>query len=125
VPDTGPPRRRPHAVYETGPDPDPRFSLANERTYLAWTRTALALVAAAVAANAPALGLTDAASLVLSITLLVLAGVCLYQGTSRWRRTEVAMRTGGSLPGFGGALLLAAGSWLLIGVALAWVVGLF
>jgi len=34
---------------ETGPaetEPDPRFTLANERTFLAWSRTALALVAA-------------------------------------------------------------------------------
>lgn len=31
-----------------GQEPDYRFSLANERTFLAWMRTALALVAAAV-----------------------------------------------------------------------------
>ncbi|MGH3240919.1 MAG: YidH family protein, partial [Spirillospora sp.] len=31
-----------------GSDPDPRFSLANERTFLAWIRTALALIAAGI-----------------------------------------------------------------------------
>ena len=41
--------RRPRRVYVSGTDPDPRFSLANERTFLAWVRTALALVAGAVA----------------------------------------------------------------------------
>ena len=37
------------AVNEDGPDPDYRFTLANERTFLAWIRTALALVAGGVA----------------------------------------------------------------------------
>ena len=31
-----------------GEEPDPRFTLANERTFLAWVRTALALVAAGI-----------------------------------------------------------------------------
>ncbi len=36
---------------DTAPDlePDYRFTLANERTFLAWQRTALGLLAAAVA----------------------------------------------------------------------------
>ena len=37
------PHRRPRSVYGGGEEPDPRFSLANERTALAWMRTALAL----------------------------------------------------------------------------------
>ncbi len=41
-------RKRPH-WSEEGLDPDYRFSLANERTFLAWIRTALALMAGAVA----------------------------------------------------------------------------
>src|SRR5690625_7704897 len=41
--------RRPASVYSVGSDPDARFSLANERTALAWLRTALALVAGGVA----------------------------------------------------------------------------
>lgn len=32
-------------IYREGTEPDPRFTLANERTFLAWIRTALALVA--------------------------------------------------------------------------------
>ncbi|HET8988949.1 MAG TPA: DUF202 domain-containing protein, partial [Humibacillus sp.] len=45
-------RRFPRSVYEHGEDPDPRFSLANERTFLAWVRTSLAFVAAGLAVEA-------------------------------------------------------------------------
>src|SRR5690606_10629661 len=38
-------RRFPRTVYGEGEEPDPRFSLANERTFLAWLRTALAMYA--------------------------------------------------------------------------------
>ena len=45
-------QRFPRQVYGHGEDPDPRFSLANERTFLAWIRTTLALLAAGVALEA-------------------------------------------------------------------------
>ena len=35
-----------------GEEPDPRFTLANERTFLAWIRTALALVASGIGLEA-------------------------------------------------------------------------
>lgn len=35
--------RFPASVSDQGEKPDPRFSLANERTFLAWIRTPLAL----------------------------------------------------------------------------------
>jgi putative membrane protein len=47
--DSGRPRSE---LAESGPaetEPDPRFTMANERTFLAWSRTALALVAAGLA----------------------------------------------------------------------------
>src|SRR5262249_59113151 len=34
---------------EVGEEPDPRFSYANERTFLAWNRTALALISVGLA----------------------------------------------------------------------------
>ena len=43
-------QRRPRSVYGVGTEPDVRFSLANERTALAWLRTGLALVAGGTAA---------------------------------------------------------------------------
>ena len=56
--ESGPARRQrwPARVYGTGAEPDYRFSLANERTFLAWLRTSMALVAGAVALDAFATG---------------------------------------------------------------------
>ncbi|MEZ5200430.1 MAG: DUF202 domain-containing protein [Micropruina glycogenica] len=45
-------RRWPAWVYGVGDDPDPRFSLANERTFLAWIRTGLAFVTAGLGISA-------------------------------------------------------------------------
>ncbi|GAM70385.1 inner membrane protein [Vibrio sp. JCM 19236] len=44
-------RRKKIKWRQTGEAPDYRFSLANERTYLAWIRTALALLAGAIAVD--------------------------------------------------------------------------
>ena len=49
-----PDRRWPRQVYAVGTEPDPRFSFANERTFLAWIRTALGFLAAGVAIAAVA-----------------------------------------------------------------------
>ena len=91
--------RRPAAVYAVGSDPDPRFSLANERTALAWVRTGLALVAGGVA-------LTSLATVARLTALLdVVAGVlCLGGGGLAvgalvgWRAAERALRLGQPLP---------------------------
>lgn len=59
--------RYPRSVFRVGTEPDARFTLTNERTFLAWTRTALALIAGGVAFEA--LGLD------LQAGLLVLLGI--------------------------------------------------
>ena len=64
--------RFPRHVFEAGTEPDPRFTLANERTFLAWIRTALALVAAGVALEALALPLQPALRFTASMILLAL-----------------------------------------------------
>ena len=91
-------RRFPRWVYGTGTDPDARFSLANERTFLAWIRTSLALLAGGVALEALALpvqpDLRFAAALVL-VALGVLAPALAWLG---WARAERAIRLGSSLP---------------------------
>lgn len=41
--------RWPRSLYAEGTEPDPRFSLANERTALAWIRTASSVIAGGLA----------------------------------------------------------------------------
>ena len=84
----------------SGRDPDVRFSLANERTFLAWIRTALALVGGGLAIHAllPGEGgtssLRDAAAL-----FLVGFGTCLGGASFvRWARNETAMRHDEPIP---------------------------
>jgi putative membrane protein len=91
-------RRFPASVYRHGSEPDPRFSLANERTFLAWIRTSLALLAGGVALEALHVGLQPQLRLAASI-LLILAGIVVpLQAWAGWARTERALRLGRVLP---------------------------
>ncbi|WP_277681462.1 YidH family protein [Saccharomonospora azurea] len=80
-------------------EPDYRFTLANERTFLAWIRTSLGLVAGGVAVHQllPGLGNEPARSLLanLCIGLAALLAALAYP---RWWRIQRAMRRGGRLP---------------------------
>jgi putative membrane protein len=113
--------RRPRWRTE-GEDPDYRFSLANERTFLAWVRTSLALLAGAVAVDQllepfSVPGARTALATVLALLGLLVAAVA-YR---RWAGTERAMRLHAPLPHtpafalLGAALaLLAAGVVVLV-----------
>jgi putative membrane protein len=91
--------------------------MANERTALAWVRTALAVVAAG-------LGLTTVARLAAlpRVLDLVAAGMCLLGAVISvtavlgWRRRELALRLERPLPA------PAALPWLAAGVVMAGVV---
>lgn len=93
TPDAARRRADPRAI---GTDPDYRFTLANERTFLAWLRTALALAAGGLAAIHL---LPDAfGSEILGLALLGLGFATAATSFRRWYRVEVAMRLGKPLP---------------------------
>ena len=102
-----------------GRTPDYRFSLANERTFLAWIRTGLALIAGGLACAQflPALPILHLRE-VIAVGLLVLGGVVALRAVDHWARTERAMRLGQELPPskFPAilALAVAAGAALLV-----------
>ncbi|GGM19368.1 membrane protein [Dactylosporangium sucinum] len=86
----------PAEVRSEGTTPDYRFSLANERTFLAWLRTALALVGGglAVAQFLPGHRLR----LVIAVSLFALGALVALRGVDHWSRSERAMRLGEALP---------------------------
>jgi putative membrane protein len=83
-----------------GRTPDYRFSLANERTFLAWVRTGLALIAGGLACAQflPPLPVRHLREII-AIALLILGGVVALRAVDHWARTERAMRLGQELPG--------------------------
>lgn len=116
--------RFPRSVYGVGTEPDARFTLANERTFLAWIRTSLALLAGGVALELLGLplhpGLRLAASLVL-VAASVLVPVFAWFG---WMRTERALRRDHPLPSSPlgpviGAAVSTAGVLILFAIVLA------
>lgn len=82
-----------------GEAPDYRFSLANERTFLAWIRTALGFLAAGVGLDqlAPEFA-TPLIRQVLALLLCLFAGGLAVYGYLRWLQNEKAMRLKEDLP---------------------------
>lgn len=94
---------------DEGRDPDYRYSLANERTFLAWIRTALSLVAGAVAVVQllPASPDRDARWLIGAVLAATAAATAVLAYT-RWAATERAMRAGLPRPRPRGLRLVSA-----------------
>ncbi len=87
------------AHRDVGVDPDYRYTLDNERTFLAWIRTALALMAGGVAVIqfVPSFGLS-AARHAIGLTLVAMGGILAAGSFHHWDRNERAMRMGHGLP---------------------------
>jgi putative membrane protein len=84
---------------QSGREPDYRFSLANERTFLAWIRTALSLLAGGVLLEQFATKLEPRFVAVgLSIGLAILSTVLCGVAYFRWKGNEIAMRLDRPLP---------------------------
>jgi putative membrane protein len=117
------PRRQPERATLSqrllggGIEPDPRFTLANERTFLAWIRTALALLAGGIAVEAFTADVFPDQVRTLLAAVLLLLGVLLSAGAAvRWYKVERSLRHQTPLPlplimpllGAGGAIVSGA-----------------
>jgi putative membrane protein len=83
-----------------GTEPDPRFTFANERTFLAWSRTALALVVAGlgIVQLLPPFPGVPAGRHLLGLPLIALGAVLATTAYVEWVRSQRALRRGDPLP---------------------------
>ncbi|MEU0394200.1 DUF202 domain-containing protein [Streptomyces sp. NPDC006208] len=88
----------PGRIREEGETPDYRFSLANERTFLAWIRTALALIGGGFAVDQFLPDLRWGVRAGLAIALIGTGAMCAVRAVNHWVRCELAMRRGEDLP---------------------------
>jgi putative membrane protein len=108
---------------DSAEEPDYRLIFANERTFLAWQRTALGLLAAAVALVQLVPELTiPGARRSLGVGLAMLAVLTSGMGLLRWRQADRAMRRGDPLPRQPSPVYLAVGLILVGIIALALVI---
>lgn len=121
---TGPSARRVPAWRQQGEEPDYRFTLANERTFLAWIRTALAILAAGVLLDQFSTKLQPHAVVIAIATVMCVlaAGLC-WTAYQRWSANEQAMRHRRALPHSRAlgvlAMLVFAASAVLAGLIVA------
>jgi putative membrane protein len=100
APDGGPPDRTDPAAAADGTEPDARFTFANERTFLAWTRTALAFVVAglAIVQLLPPFPGVPWGRHLLGVPLIVLGGVIAVVSYIQWSKNQHALRHAGPMP---------------------------
>lgn len=93
-----------------GEAPDPRFTLANERTFLAWIRTSLALLGGGIAIEALATQVFEPRlRMIMAMSLMVLSQLISVGACLRWLKVERALRQRRPLPLPALASLLALG----------------
>jgi putative membrane protein len=81
-------------------EPDARFTFANERTFLAWTRTALAFMVAGlgVVQLLPPFPGVPWGRHVLGVPLIVIGGIIAVVSYRQWTRSQRALRRGEPVP---------------------------
>jgi putative membrane protein len=91
---------KPEGAADEGTEPDPRFTFANERTFLAWSRTALALVVAGlgVVQLLPPFPGVPWGRHVLGVPLIVFGAIVAVVAYGEWVKSQRAMRLGQPLP---------------------------
>lgn len=105
--------------WRVGEEPDYRFTLANERTFLAWIRTALSLLAGGVLLHQFVSSLGPRPLIVVLSTILgVVAAALSVVAYTRWRGNEIAIRTGKPLP-LGITIPILSGTLLLVSAVIA------
>jgi putative membrane protein len=75
-------------------DPDPRLTFANERTLLAWNRTALALVAGGLAVSQLVKVRFGGVAFVSALALIAFGAFLSFAGYRNWQRNDRALRRG-------------------------------
>jgi putative membrane protein len=87
------------AEPDMGVEPDYRFTYANERTFLAWVRTSVALIGVGVAAVQflPPLAVPGGRR-ALGAAFIALGAVICLVARREWAANDAAMRVGGPLP---------------------------
>ena len=90
----------PPGSADDGTEPDPRFTFANERTFLAWSRTALALVVAglAVVQLLPPFPGVPWGRHILGVPLIVFGAIVAVVAYGEWVKSQRALRRGEPLP---------------------------
>ncbi|MGC0365626.1 putative membrane protein [Rhodococcus sp. 27YEA15] len=79
--------------------PDERFTLASERTFLAWMRTALALLAGGIAMLELIPGWsTGWVRTGIALVLIAMAAAAALTGMRRWLQVKKALETGADMP---------------------------
>jgi putative membrane protein len=89
---------QPNVAGDVGSNPDPRFTFANERTYLAWNRTALALIAGGLAVAQLIKTGFAGAQLIVALPLIALGAFTSYSSYRHWQRSQQALRLAQPLP---------------------------
>ncbi len=110
--------QRPKFIYAHGSEPDPRFTLANERTFLAWIRTGLAFIAGGIALNAFTLDMAVDTRKAISILALAIGSIISLWAWISWARVERSMRDRKPLK-HSPALVLLSGTVIAIAVIAA------